>query len=152
MINLRVLFALFLSMPVLANAQDFTSKHTQQITVRVLSNDNGVIKEEKDIFCTPQTCCFKEKFYCFMESGKCICDIYYCKEDKNQKEYWLEIAGTLAETYCRQPHLLHEYTGLCVCDPDQDPVCGECNPPPSDEIYTAPTYPPWQTHWKGLKN
>lgn len=145
MIKLRVLFTLFLGMPILANAQDFTSKHTQELVVRVLSDDNGVIKEEKGIFCTPQTCCFKEEFYCFMERGRCICDIYSCKEDKNQKEYWLEISGTLAATYCRQPRLLHEYTGLCLCDPDQDPVCtGECDPP-ADEICAAPTYPPHES-------
>lgn len=84
-----------------------------------------------------------------MENGKCICDIYYCKEDKNQKEYWLELAGTLAATYCRQPRLLHEYTGLCVCDPDQDPVCGECNPP-ADEIYAVPSPPVKKSEFWGL--
>lgn len=132
MIILRGLLVLFLGLPISVNAQSYKTLYTQPVSVRVISDDNGVIQEEKDISCTPQTCCFKESFYCFMEGGRCLCDIHYCQEDANQKEYWLELSGSLAALYCRKPRLLHEYMGLCLCDPDQDPICGECNPPPPE--------------------
>jgi len=129
-----IFVTLFLGLTVTASAEDFASKHTQQISVRLLSDNNGVLKEEKDMECTPETCCFEEKYYCAMEQGRCICDIYNCKEDDSQKEYWLEISGTLAQVYCLQPYLLHELTGLCQCNPSRTPYCGRCSILPGPEI------------------
>jgi hypothetical protein len=130
---------LFLGVTVSASAADFASKHTQPIAMRYLSDDNGTLKEEKYMKCTPTTCCFEEKFYCSMEQGRCICDIYNCKEGEKQKEYWLEISGTQAQIYCMQPHLLHELTGLCLCNPSRTPYCGRCSILPGPEI-TIPYY------------
>lgn len=126
---LRVLFVLLIGYPLGVNGQSFMSKHVKPVTVRILSDDNGLIQEEHFI-CNAKTCCFSEEYYCFMDAGRCICDIYACGEGTGQKPYWIEITGTLALKYCFNPRLVHQLTGLCLCDPAKKPPCGRCNPPP----------------------
>ncbi len=125
----RVLFIfLLIGSTAPTQAQDFLSQHTSPVSVRLLSDDNGVLKEEKDMSYSPETFCFEEEFFCSMEQGRCICDVYSCNEEANQKEYWLEISGTLAQTYCLKPSLLNELTGLCLCNQNV-PYCRSCTIP-----------------------
>jgi len=125
--TLKMLLVFLIGFPIIANANTISSKHIKPLTIRILSDDNGLIKEE-ELGCTGKTCCFEENYYCSLEAGKCICDIYMCQEASNQKEYWMEMTGFLAENYCEKPHLLHELTGLCLCDSAQM-LCGlQCDP------------------------
>lgn len=131
---LSVLLAILISFPSIAcaNNDGFASQYVKPLTIKTFSkNDQGVIREES-LRCTPQTCCFSERFYCFMEEGKCICDLHVCEQWPDAaatKSYWMEFRGTEAEKYCGRSHLLHELTDLCLCDPDKDPPCAECNRP-----------------------
>lgn len=130
---LGIFFALVIgySNSAYANHDGFKSQYVKPITIKIFSSKGGVIKEEH-FFCTPQTCCFSERFYCFMENGKCICDLHICEQWPNKldtKNYWMEITGTEAERHCGRPRLLHKLTNLCRCDPDKNPPCDECNPP-----------------------
>lgn len=112
-----------------ANQDHFESQYVKPISIRILSSLKGVVQQETFI-CTPQTCCFSEKFYCYMANGQCICDIHRCNDWTDKKRYWIEITGTEAERYCGRSRLPHQLTsGICLCDPDKDPPCNECNPP-----------------------
>lgn len=108
-----------------AHAQDFLSRHTKPVTQRILSDDNGKIAEEKELICTAESCCFEEAFLCSMEQGRCICDIYRCDEGSDQKEYWIEIAGIQAQTYCMNPDLLYKLTRINKCTQNK-PYCRRC--------------------------
>jgi len=120
---LEILLVLLIGFQSFANATSISSKFVKPLTIRIMSDDNGLIKEEK-LCCTRETCCFKENYYCDMEDGKCICDLYMPKEGPNQKEYWMEITGILSGAYCEKPQLLHKLTSLCLCDQLQPPPSG----------------------------
>ena len=111
-----------------ANQDGFALQYVKPIKIKIFSNSKGVVKPES-FSCTPKTCCFSERFYFFMENGKCICDLHRCSESSDKKNYWMEISGIEAEKYCGRPRFLHELTSLCLCDPDKSPPCDECNPP-----------------------
>ncbi|MBA3812879.1 MAG: hypothetical protein H0X26_00060 [Alphaproteobacteria bacterium] len=140
---LGVFMALVVAWSSFASAQHagYSQKYVKPINIHILSRDStGVVKKEK-FYCTPQTCCFAERFYCFMENGHCICDLHRCDikpDKKNIMSYWMEISGTEAERYCGRPRLLHELTQLCECDQDKTPPCSQCNPPPPE----CPSGPP----------
>jgi len=129
---LQIFFALFLGCASIGHAdQDFKAQYSKPLTVKIFSRDKGIVQEEY-FRCTPQTCCFAEKSYCFMSYGECICDLERCEQwpDKaNTKDYWMVIGGMEAERVCGRARRLHEVTGLCLCDPDKNPACDECNPP-----------------------
>lgn len=138
---LGVIFALFMVWSNLAEAQqaDFELQYVKPLIIQIFSMDKDGVTREEYFQCTPQTCCFSEKFYCFMENGACICDLHLCEEwpdTLNTKRYWMRISGLFAERYCR-PHRLHELTKLGLCDPDKNPPCDECNPPTKG--FTSPT-------------
>jgi hypothetical protein len=127
------IFVLFLGLTTLGHAtqDNFRAQYVQPLRIQIFSSTKGVTREEH-FYCTPQTCCFSEKFYCFMENGECYCDLHVCEEWPNSsdpKKYWMKMSGTDAEKYCGRPHLLHEATNLCLCDPDKNPPCDDCNPP-----------------------
>lgn len=123
-------FALFIGSVSLVYAQQesFRMQYVKPIVVKIFSDHKGVIKEE-GIRCTPQTCCFSERFYCSMDNGRCFCDLHLCNQSRDKKNYWMEITGTEAERYCGRARRLHELTNLCLCDPDKDIPCIECNQP-----------------------
>lgn len=120
---------------VCAVEQDGSALHPiKPIEIRIISRDDMGLDKREYFQCTPKTCCFSENFYCFMEKGHCVCDLYVCGPQKApNKTYWMKIVGTEAERYCGRPHLLHELTRLCICDPNKTIPCDECNPP-------APSY------------
>lgn len=135
---LGVIFSLFIACSniVHANQEGFEMQYVKPIVIKVFSNTKGVVKEES-LRCTPQTCCFSERFYCFMENGKCICDLHVCHEwPEVAKSYWMEITGTESEKYCGRARFLHELTHLCLCDPNKIPACDECNPPSPGAIFS----------------
>jgi len=113
--------------------EGFALQYVKPIIIKILSNREGVTRKE-NFHCTPETCCFSERFYCFMTKGRCICDLHVCGHPPNQQGYWMEITGTEAERYCGRPRMLHKLTQLCKCDPDRTPVCNQCNPPPKRYI------------------
>lgn len=114
--------------------EGYALQYVKPIIVKIFSNMDGVTKEE-NFSCTPKTCCFSERFYCFMENGKCICDLHRCSARSDKKSYWMELSGTEAERYCGRPRLLHRLTNLCFCDRYKDSPCDECNPPPNSFVY-----------------
>lgn len=100
------------------------------IEIRIISRDEMGVDKREYFQCTPQTCCFAEDFYCFMENGHCVCDLHVCGRHKApNKTYWMKIVGTEAERVCGRPRMLHDLTMLCQCDPYKAIPCGECNPP-----------------------
>ena len=117
---LEILLVLLIGFPSFAKAYNISSKYVKPLTIRIISDDNGFIQEEK-VCCTRETCCFKENYYCAMESGRCICDIDMLPAGSNQKEYWMEITGMLSGKYCEKPQLLHTLTTLSLCDELQPP-------------------------------
>lgn len=110
--------------------QGYQLEYNKPIIIKVFSeSEQGVIRQES-IPCSPQSCCFAERFICFMEDGKCICDLHHCNGwFGDSKNYWMEISGFLAERYCGRFRLMHSLTQLCRCDPNKEPPCGTCNPP-----------------------
>lgn len=123
-------FVLVMGWSTITYAKDnFVSQYVEPIKIRVFSNTKKGPVTQESLHCTPQTCCFSEKFYCFMENGRCICDLHVCNQGIDKKSYWMEISGAEAEKYCGRPRLLHELTTLCICDPNKTPPCDECNPP-----------------------
>lgn len=129
---MQILLVFLIGAPSLAWGQTLTSGHTKPFEIRILSDEKGVIKEEK-LSLTPQTFCFKEAYYCSMEEGKCICDLHRCNNPSPEKEYWIEITGILSETDCGLPHPLHNMTGLCLCAYNKSNPCEDCNPPYSED-------------------
>lgn len=128
--------------PPLAEPQlkGFELKYVNNLNIQIFSSSKGVVQEEH-LICTPQTCCFSERFYCFMEKGQCVCPLYVCERwpDKNsEKDYWMLISGTDAEKVCR-PGFLHDVTDLCLCDSNKDFPCDECDRPAQ-----GPWLPPQQ--------
>jgi hypothetical protein len=117
----------------LGGIEELPVRHGKPLLMRIMSDDDGNIVEEK-FQCTSNTCCFEELFYCDMEEGKCICDIYRCGETPNKKEYWIELTGVEAETICGRAHLMYRYTGLCLCDRNKQPPCGQCSFPLDEEL------------------
>lgn len=139
-------FALFIGCAsiVHANKDGFKLQYVKPITIKIFSSNKGNIKEES-LRCTPQTCCFSERFYCYMDNGRCFCDLHLCNQDTDDKSYWMEIIGTEAEIYCGRAHKLHALTNLCLCDPDKDIPCDECNrpiTPPSTNPRVGVSLPP----------
>lgn len=124
---LSILLVLLIGFPSFVHATSISSRHIKPLSIRIMSDDNGLIQEEK-LCCTRQTCCFDENYYCSMEDGKCICDINMLKESPNQKEYWMEITGILSMAYCEKPQLLHKLTTLCLCEQLQPPSKMKCYP------------------------
>ena len=115
---LGVFFALSIGWISFAEAtqENFKLQYVQPIRIQIYSNNKGVTQEEY-FQCTPQTCCFSEKFYCFMDNGECYCDLHICEEWPNTpdtKRYWMKISGTAAEKYCGRARLLYELTDLCL--------------------------------------
>lgn len=130
---LGVFFALSIGWMNLAEATQagFELQYVKPIRIQIFSTSKGVTREEY-FQCTPQTCCFSERFYCFMTEGECICDLHICEEwpdSFDEKRYWMKISGTHAERVCGRAHALHDLTMLGLCDPDKDPPCGESNRP-----------------------
>lgn len=135
----KVFFVLLLgySQGVLAAQDNFKAQYVPPLEIRIFSNEEGNTQEEY-IHCTPQTCCFSQRFWGFMDDGECICDLHLCEEwptEAATKAYWMVIRGAEAERVCR-PRELHKLTQLCLCDPYKNPPCDVCNPP-----VTAPQAP-----------
>lgn len=127
---LKVLLALSVGYSSIAHAKQegFALQYAKPIIIKIYSNSKGVIKEEP-MSCTPETCCFSERYYCIMDSGICYCDLHLCNQGSKEKSYWMELTGTEAERYCGRSRMLHELTNLCLCDPDKDSPCDQCNRP-----------------------
>jgi len=119
---LGILLILLMEFPICANASSISGQYLKPLMIKILSDNNGVAKEEH-MKCTGQTCCFEENYYCAIEGGVCVCDLYMCNEGPTQKEYWMELSGFNARMYCEDPHLLHKLTGLCLCSPNKTPSC-----------------------------
>lgn len=115
-----------------ADLGGYESQYIKPVDITFYSREKtGAVKQEY-LRCTPQTCCFSEGFYCFMERGRCICPLNRCEmwpNKKDTKTYWMKISGTEAERYCGRSRMLHELTKLCLCGPDKMSPCNECNPP-----------------------
>jgi len=130
---LGIIAALFLGWSSFAEAkiEGFALQYTKPLVIRIFSMDTKGVTQEEYFQCTPQTCCFSERFYCFMANGQCICPLHLCQEwpdSSVNKTHWMVISGTDAERVCR-PGKIHDVTDLCFCDPNKESPCDECNRP-----------------------
>jgi hypothetical protein len=114
--------------PTYAEPEGFQLQYVKPFVIKIISKKAGVTTREY-MRCTPYTCCFSERFYCFMSNGKCICDLHVCGQESSKKRFWMEISGTEAERVCGRPIPLHALTHLCRCDPERRSPCNPCTTP-----------------------
>lgn len=109
----------------------FELNYVKPLFIQIFSMDKKGVKQEEFFQCTPQTCCFPERFSCFMANGQCVCPLHLCQEwpdSSDNKSHWMVISGTQAERVCR-PGAIHDVTDICLCDPNKESPCGECRRP-----------------------